>query len=145
MRPNDCIPSEKRSGVVYQIPCASSLATYVGQTGRQLGQRMKEHCRAVDSGDCISSAVADAWGSHHPVDWDCVRVLDHHSHLHQRLVLESIHIRSQPNSLNRYNGAMPQVYDQRFRNQMTSLPPRLVTPLTRHNSPPPPIIHNPYT
>ena len=117
VRPKDRIPSDKSSDVVYQIPCASCPATYVGQTGRQLGQQIKEHCREVDSGDCISSAVAEhAWGSHHRVDWDHVRVLDYHPHLHQRLVLESIHIRSQPNSLNRDNGAMPQVYDQLFRN-----------------------------
>ena len=79
VRPKDRIPSEKSSGVVYQIPCASCPATYVGQTGWQLGQRIKEYRQAVDSGDCISSAIAEhAWGSHHPVDWDHVRVLDHH-------------------------------------------------------------------
>ena len=89
----------------------------MGQTGRQLGLRKKEHRRAVDSGDCISSAIAEhAWGSRHPVDWDHIKVLDHHSCLHQRLVLELIHITSQPTLLNRDTGAMPQVYNQLFRN-----------------------------
>ena len=80
----------------------------------------------MDSGNCISSALAEhAWGSHHPVDWDHVRVLDHHRYpsLHQRLVLELIHITSQLTLLNRDTGAMPQVYEQLSRNYIVDQPP----------------------
>ena len=38
------------------------LLTYVGWTDRCPGKRVKEHCRAVGSGDCESSALAE----HHP-------------------------------------------------------------------------------
>jgi len=34
---------EECSGLVYRIDCDSCDASYVGQTGRQLGTRMKEH------------------------------------------------------------------------------------------------------
>ena len=51
---------------------------------------------AVESGEAATSALEEhALGAHHPVDWDNAKVLDHQPHLHQRLVLESIHIRSQ--------------------------------------------------
>ena len=97
------------------VPCANCPATYVGQTGRQLHQRLREHRRAVESGDCANSALAEhAWGCHHPVDWDRVRVLDCHPHLHQRLTLESVHIRSQSKPVNRDLGTMPQIYSPLF-------------------------------
>ena len=92
-----------------------SLRAGGGQTERQLHQRLREHRRAVESGDCANSALAEhAWGCHHPVDWDRVRVLDCHPHLHQRLTLESVHIRSQSKPVNRDLGTMPQIYSPLF-------------------------------
>jgi len=115
VRPKDRIPVNETTGVVYQVPCASCPATYVGQTGRRLDQWLRDHRRAVESGDCANSALAEhAWGHHHPVDWCNTEVLDHHPDIHQRLVLESVHIRSQSDPLNRDNGSMPQVYSPLF-------------------------------
>ena len=91
--------------VVYQIPCAGCPATYVGQTGRCLSKRMKEHRKAVESGDCANSA---------PVDWNNVRVLEQQPHYYHRLTLESIHFRSHPNTLNRNDGTLPLVYNSLF-------------------------------
>ena len=69
VRPKDRTPTEKLAGVVYQVPCASCPASYVGQTGRCLGKRMKEHRKAVESGDCANSALAEhVWSHHHSVD-----------------------------------------------------------------------------
>ena len=48
------------------------------------------------------------------LNWDSVKVLDNQPHLHQRLVLESIHIRSQSKPLNRDKGSMPQIYNSLF-------------------------------
>ena len=114
-RPKDCIPEKELFGVVYQVPCAGYPATYVCQTGRRLDQRLSEHRRAVKSGQAATSALAEhAWGAHHSVDWDNVKVLDHQLHLHQRLILESIRISSQVRSLNRDKGSMPQLYNSLF-------------------------------
>ena len=93
VRPKDRIPESAATAVVYQMPCASCPATYVGQTGRCLDQRLRRHRRAVESADFTSSALAEhAWSCHHPMDWDNTRILDHQHHLHQRLILESVHI-----------------------------------------------------
>ena len=95
MRPKDRIAKGELTGVVYQVPCAGCPATYVRQMNKRLNQQLSEHRWAVESGGAVTSALAEhAWGAHHPVDWDKVRVLDHQPHHHQRLILESIHIRS---------------------------------------------------
>ena len=40
VRPKDPMPKENRSGVIDQIPCSRCPQTYIGQTGRTLGQRL---------------------------------------------------------------------------------------------------------
>ena len=47
--PKDPIPTMKKSGVVYRIPCADCGKSYVGQTGRNLSLRIKEHKKAVET------------------------------------------------------------------------------------------------
>ena len=103
VRPKDCIPTEELAGVVCR-------ATYVGQTSRCLGKQMTEHQKPVEFGDCANSALAEpAWSHHHPVDWEKVRVLEQEPCLYYRLTLESIHISSHPNTLNRNSGTLPSV------------------------------------
>ena len=60
VRPKDRVPTEELAGVVYQIPCAASSATYVGQTGRCLGKRVKEHRKGVESGHCAKLGTGQA-------------------------------------------------------------------------------------
>ena len=116
VRPKDPVADLNKTGVVYRIPCAACPMAYVGQTGRRLQQRMQEHKRAVVQCDTTSSALAEhAWGFHHPVDWSNITVLDSHLHLHQRLVLEAIQIRTQPNLMNREEGVLNQTYNSLFR------------------------------
>jgi len=43
----DPVPMEMTTGVVYQIGCQDCAATYVGQTGRSLSTRIKEHKSAL--------------------------------------------------------------------------------------------------
>ena len=43
--------------VVYRIPCTNCPRTYIGQTGRTLTQRLKEHQRAVRNADTATLAL----------------------------------------------------------------------------------------
>ena len=55
----DHTPTEKRTGVVYEIPCGTCSKAYIGQTGWTLDQQMKEHKEALTSGNaaiCSSRA-----------------------------------------------------------------------------------------
>ena len=42
----DCTSFRRQAGVVYRIPCGSCEKMYIGQTGRTLDHRLKEHRRA---------------------------------------------------------------------------------------------------
>ena len=44
-------PKEERNGVVYEVPCASCDHVYIGETGRGLKERVKEHRYAVRMGN----------------------------------------------------------------------------------------------
>ena len=107
----DSIPPEQRSGVVYRIPCSECPKEYIGQTGRSLMQWIKEHRRALTTGNCVTSAAAEhALTTNHAINWDHATVIDHHPNTSQRCLLESWHIVSQPESLNREVGPLPDVY-----------------------------------
>ena len=110
-RPKDPIPDLQKSGVVYRVCCASCSASYIGQTGRRLCQRVDEHRRAVKMADFNSSALAEhAWSTGHQVDWNAV-VLSNPRDATTRSIQEAISIRTTNNTLNRDSGALPSEYD----------------------------------
>ena len=48
VKPKDPVPVERRTGIVYQIPCKDCAQTYVGQSGHTIVDRViNEHQRAV--------------------------------------------------------------------------------------------------
>ena len=47
VHPKDPVPANSRKGGVYSIPCAECPRTYMGQTGRSLDHRLREHRRAL--------------------------------------------------------------------------------------------------
>ena len=49
--PND------RQGAVYKIKCCDCQTTYIGETGRTLNKRLKEHKRATSNGDLNNNIV----------------------------------------------------------------------------------------
>ena len=89
------------------MPAALPLMWAMLQGGSVTNVRVKEHCWAVDSGDCVNSALVEhAWGSHHPVNWNCVKVLDNDLACTRDYNLGiNIYTRSQSTPLNRDTGA----------------------------------------
>ena len=70
----------KQKGVVYKIPCNDCGARYIGETLRTLDERTKEHQRATQKGDVLSSAVAEhARLNDHAIAWDSAVVVDRES------------------------------------------------------------------
>ena len=75
----DHTPPEKKAGVVYRIPCGTCGRAYIGQTARIFDQRLKEHKRALTSGNPAQSAVAEhAMEEMHAIDWEKAQVVDSH-------------------------------------------------------------------
>ena len=96
---------EDEMGVVYRIPCGECDAVYIGETGRPVQERMKEHERDVRLARCQTSAVAEhANATGHGPSWNDVKCIDRDPHWHTRRVKEAIQIRLHPNNINRDNG-----------------------------------------
>ena len=107
----DPVPMLNRQSVVYRIPCEECTGAYVGQTGRSLGQCVKEHKRALKNFDVTSSGLSEhALESGHRVVWTKAAVVDSHQKKSNCLFLESWHIGREPCSLNREKGPLAQHY-----------------------------------
>ena len=104
VRPKDTVDPAKQDGVVYKIPCECGKV-YIGETGRSMHERIKEHDRDIRLARTQSSGVlehSNATG-HYPL-WDEVKFIDRDPHWYTRRVKEAIHIRLHPDNINRDNG-----------------------------------------
>ena len=113
VRVKDPTPPQCRAGVVYRIPCGMCPKVYIGQTGRMLELRLKEHKRALTSGNVSQLVVAKhAMDASHTIKWKEAEV-NHHPCYRKRYALESWHIRTEQHKLkmNRNNGPLPPVYN----------------------------------
>ena len=95
----DPTPPEERPGIVYKIKCICG-DFYIGETGRSLTARMKEHKAACRLAAFERSAVAEhAWQAGHEIEWDDVEILDTATDLQERKVKEAVYIRLAPKGL----------------------------------------------
>ena len=79
----NCSSTTWTVGVVYWIPCGTCGRAYIGQPGRILNQRLKEHKRALTSENLAQSAIEErAMEEMHVTDWKEAHVVDSHSHYH---------------------------------------------------------------
>lgn len=114
--------TESKPNVVYEIPCKDCNEVYVGQTGRLLGVRLKEHkadCQTKPRGRPLlnvnrsratssarsTSPYKTALRGHavlkkHTFDFDKCRVLNTEQNLKKRLLKEACYITIKENSCN---------------------------------------------
>ena len=84
----DQTPLQQRAGVIYQILCGTCSKVYIGQKGRTLEHRLKEHRRALASENTAQSAVAEhAVEQMHVINWNEAEVVACHPYYHQRCAL----------------------------------------------------------
>ncbi|KMQ90564.1 hypothetical protein RF55_9657 [Lasius niger] len=99
----DALSNTSRKNVVYQISCMNCDASYVGQTGRLLGTRVKEHRAHINRHSVQSSVITDHRLLDHDFDWENVRILDEEPILGKRPLSEMLFIKRQINGLNSQN------------------------------------------
>ena len=88
---------------VYRISCECG-ACYIGQTGRTVQCRQKEHIRALKYGYVEKSTVAEhAIEQKHEILFEDTKVLHTEDRIHDRIVLESIEIELNENKMNKDN------------------------------------------
>ena len=117
------ISGNEIQGMVTYIPVGGGAGEMAmgGKNGREaksicihatLAQRLKEHKRALVNGHLAQSAVAEhAAQESHDIDWEGATVMDVQQQYHRRCLLESWHIRSELNTMNRDEGNLLPVYD----------------------------------
>jgi hypothetical protein len=94
-----------KSDIVYKVNCSNCDAAYVGETGRQLGQRIKEHSAALRLIQPQKSALAQhAVNTAHDIDWASAAILDREAVWKKRRWKESYHIARTMNNINRDDG-----------------------------------------
>ena len=112
VHPKDQLPMSRVSRVVYSIPCQDCDKTYIGETGRTLEHRVKEHKRAYTSANSLNSAVAEYSLEHgHSIKWGGAEVVSVIQRWYHRCFVESWHIRGNKYSMNRDRGFLPEIYN----------------------------------
>ena len=80
MRPKDALKPTKQDGVVYKIPCEFGKV-YIGETGRAMQDRIKEHDRDIRLARTQTSAVSEhAYKTGHLSIWKEVKLIDRDPH-----------------------------------------------------------------
>ena len=104
VRPKDPADPNKQDGVIYKIPC-ECRKVYIGEMGRPMQESIKEHDWDIRLPQTQNSAVSEHSNEtgHKPL-WKEVKFIDRNNHWYTRKVKESIHIRLNPNNINRHNG-----------------------------------------
>ena len=86
------MPELKRKGVVYEVPCNDCDHVYIGETGRTLEKRLKEHRSAVKKNDRKNGIGVHAWDTGHQVKWESASVKEVETNLSNRRIMEALHI-----------------------------------------------------
>ena len=94
------MPSSKKKGVIYEIPCKDCPCVYIGETGRTLEKRLSEHKAAVKKNDPKNSVAVHAWANQHQVNWEAASVKQEERIYWRRRVLEALHIHQQHQTSN---------------------------------------------
>ena len=74
---------------VYKIPCKQCPKFYIGETGRNLPTRIKEHKYAVSIRSPLNALALHSCSTGHVVDFDSARLVYACNSIHQRRIMES--------------------------------------------------------
>ena len=80
VRPKNALELTKQDGVVYKIPCECGKV-YIGETGRAMQDRIKEHDRDIRLARTQTSAVSEhANETGHLPTWKKIKFIDRDPH-----------------------------------------------------------------
>ena len=91
----------EQSNVVYSLKCEDCPAAYIGEAGRQLGQRITEHRKAIDRNCQLSKLNQHIRSTSHQFSFTDVKILAKETNHSNILYLEAYHSLKQPDSINR--------------------------------------------
>lgn len=94
-RPPSTKACSSSNSVVYSIPCSGCEAAYIGETGRGLSTRLKEHIRDMNNNRLTNAMVLHANRTGHLPRWDQATTLHSGISRHHRKALEAAVISTQ--------------------------------------------------
>ena len=77
------------SGCVYRIPCKLCNKSYVGQTGKELNIRIKQHKYSIKTGQESNALFIHLRDFNHPIDWDHAQQIVYSKSVFDRNIIES--------------------------------------------------------
>ncbi|CAH1244343.1 Hypp7269 [Branchiostoma lanceolatum] len=120
VHPKDKVDDLAKTDCVYKVPCASCEEVYIGETGRTLGTRLKEHQKEATDSDAVKytrsqkrqaqqeekkSAISDHVARNNCViDWEGAKVIDREDNRRIRWIKEAVWIRKSSPVMNRDEG-----------------------------------------
>ena len=108
VKPKDQTPKESQCGLVYHIMCQSCNHTYIGETGRNMGVRFKEHTTRKNTNSAVKEHLE---ATNHRCSMENVKILEREENWYKRKVKEAIMIQRHQPTLNRDKGLeLPPVY-----------------------------------
>jgi len=131
VHPKDKLLPQQKAEAIYEIPCGDCASSYIGETGRPFGTRLKEHQKEVEKfeskpytrasrtssvTEIHKSAITDHVAStNHSIQWEDAKVIDREADKTTRWLKEAIWIRRKgKDTLNKDEGAysLNNIYDQ---------------------------------
>ena len=86
VKPKD--QTSKKCGVIYKITCPKCDQSYIGETARPMGIRLKEHIKTAGN---ITSAIGEHISqTGHPISIEDVKIVGTESDWHRRKIKEAI-------------------------------------------------------
>ena len=110
---NLCVNKPKNQEVnngVYEIPCNTCKKVYVGETGRDLKTRVKEHQKDIKTANENNAMFIHMRDFDHPIDFGSAKIVYPADSLRRRHIIESALIekhRSNDNCVNLNKGFSP--------------------------------------
>ena len=89
----------EKTNVVYKLQCNKCKSSYVGETMRALGKRVKEHQNDVKKKK-FEKVVPNHCRNEHNMNWNRVKILDNETNRNKRLLSEMINIHLQDSPIN---------------------------------------------
>ena len=77
-------------GCVYEIPCKSCSKVYIGQTGKDLSDRLRQHKQSIRYGQENSAIFTHVRDHNHNIDWDnAKKLINNCNDIQTRNIIES--------------------------------------------------------
>ena len=92
-----------KQGVIYKIDCNNCEKQYIGQTGRHLNIRLKEHKYAIDCKNSNNSLFNHYLNTGHSINLENANIILYCNSYHERILLESYFIKT-TNNFNSHPG-----------------------------------------